>query len=86
MFTFQFLSDKIHSYTKKKPSDTWQFGKVSVLVNFIIKKLKSKHLVCLTFSLVTGFFEGTRETILHIFRAYDARQILIMNFTTYPSA
>ena len=82
MFTFQFLNDTIYSYMyHKKP-----FGKIGVLVNFIIQKLKSKHLVCLNFALVTGFFEGTRETILHIFRAYDARQILIMNFTTYPSA
>ena len=56
------------------PFDTWQFGKICVWVNFIIQKLKSKHLVCSTvslsqFSLVTSFFEGKRENILHIFRA-----------------
>ena len=34
---------------KKKPFGTWQFGKIGVLVNFIIQKLKSKHLVCLSF-------------------------------------
>jgi hypothetical protein len=31
------------------PFDTWQFGKICVWVNFIIQKLKSKHLVCLSF-------------------------------------
>ena len=34
----------------KKPFGTWQFGKLGVLVNFIIQKLKSKHVVCLSFS------------------------------------
>ena len=41
-----FLNDKICSYTKKKLFGTWQFGKIGVLVNFIIQKfakLKSKH-------------------------------------------
>ena len=41
-----FLNDKIYSYTKKKLFGTWQFGKIDVLVNFIIQKfarLKSKH-------------------------------------------
>ena len=40
-----FLNDKIYSYTKKL-FGTWQFGKIDVLVNFIIQKfarLKSKH-------------------------------------------
>ena len=32
----QFLNDK--SYTKKKLFGTWQFGKIDVLVNFIIQK------------------------------------------------
>ena len=31
-----FLNDKYYSYTKKKLFDTWQFGKIDVLVNFII--------------------------------------------------
>ena len=30
---------------------TWQFGKIGVLVNFIIQKLKSKHLACLNFGV-----------------------------------
>ena len=34
---------------QKKPFGTWQFGKIGFLVNFIIQKLKSKHLVCLNF-------------------------------------
>jgi hypothetical protein len=46
----------------KKPFGTWQVGKIGFVVNFIIQKL-------FQFSLVTGFFEGTRENILHIFRA-----------------
>ena len=34
----------------KKQFSTWQFGKIGVSVNFIIQKLKSKHLVvCLSF-------------------------------------
>ena len=37
---------------------------------FFCQKWKSKQLPSLSqFSLVTGFFEGTRENILHIFRA-----------------
>ena len=43
------FNDKIDSYTKKKPFGTWQFGKIGVLVNSIIQKLKSKHLSCLSF-------------------------------------
>ena len=50
LFAFQFLNDKIYSYIyQKRPFGTWQFGKIGVLVNFIIQKLKSKHLVCLSF-------------------------------------
>ena len=33
----------------KKPFGTWQFGKIGVLINLIIQKLKSKRLVCLGF-------------------------------------
>ena len=40
-----------------------------ITLDFIIQKLKSKHLIYLRFFLVTGFFEGTRENILPIFRA-----------------
>jgi hypothetical protein len=72
VFTFQFFNDKIY----QKPFDTWQFGKIGVLVKFTIKKLKSKHFFsrCTPaafslsqFSLVTGFFERTSENMLHIF-------------------
>ena len=41
-----FLNDKIDSYNKKNLCVTSQFGKIDVLVNFIIQKyarLKSKH-------------------------------------------
>jgi hypothetical protein len=34
---------------QKKPFGTWQFGKIVVLVNFVIQKLKSKDLVCFSF-------------------------------------
>ena len=40
------MNDKIYSYTKKKLFGTWQFGKIDVLINFIIQKfarLKSKQ-------------------------------------------
>ena len=37
-------------------------------VTFVTLKLKSKRLF-VSFSLVTGFFEGTRENIVHIFQA-----------------
>ena len=63
----------IYSYTEKNPSGTWQFGKISFLVNFNIQKLKSKRLVCLSFLWwqYNRFFERARENILHIFRALD---------------
>ena len=34
---------------QKKPFANWQFGKIGFLVNLIIQKWKSKHLVCLSF-------------------------------------
>ena len=49
MFTFQLFNDKIYSYIyQKKPFGTWQFGKIGVLVELIIQKWKSRHLVCLS--------------------------------------
>ena len=56
---------------KKQLFSTWQFGKIGVLVNFIIQKLKTLSLS--QFSLVTGFFEGTSENILHIIWAKKTR-------------
>ena len=49
MFTFQFLNDEIYSYIKEA---IWHLAiwKISVLVNFTIQKLKSKHLVCVSLS------------------------------------
>ena len=35
---------------QKKPFDSWQFCTIGVLVNFITRKLKSKHLACLSWS------------------------------------
>ena len=57
------------THTKKNQFGTWQVGKIGVLVNFIIQKLKSKLLVCLSFFWL---FEGARGNILHIFRAQGA--------------
>ena len=34
---------KLHLY-QKRSLGTWQFGKIGVLINFIIHKLKSNHL------------------------------------------
>ena len=50
MFTFQFLNDKIDQNTNfaKWLSAKWLFL-VCIIVNFIIQKLKSKPLVCLSF-------------------------------------
>ena len=72
MFTFQFLNDKIDQNTNlaKLPSAKWLFM-VCISVNFIIQKFKKVTLSLSQFSLVTGFFEGTREIILKIFRALD---------------
>ena len=64
MFTFQFLNAKIYSYTKQNP-----FGKIGVLVNFVIQ------LSLFQFSLAPDFFERTRENILHIFRTLETTEI-----------
>ena len=45
-----------------------QMAFFGITVNFITQKLKSKHLVCLSFLWWQVFFEGTRENIFHIFR------------------
>ena len=73
---FNFLMIKITVIPKKKPFGTCQFGKFGVLINFIIQKLKSKHLVCLSFPWSVIFFEGTRGNIFHIFRALYTRKSL----------
>ena len=43
------LNVKMYNYTKEKLFCTWQFGKIGVLVNLFIQKLKSEHLDCLSF-------------------------------------
>ena len=62
------MNDKIYSYTQKKTFGSWQFVKISVLVNFIIHKSKSTHLNSLSqFSLVTRFVWGNeRKYLTHI--------------------
>ena len=50
MYTFQDLKAKMYNSNKKKPFGTWKFDKNDVLVNLIIQKWKSKHLVWLSFS------------------------------------
>ena len=71
VFTFQLLTDKIDPNTNlaKLPKVQNDFF-LDIAVNTIIQKLKSKHLVCLSFLRWEVFFEGTRENILHIFRAW----------------
>ena len=46
----------------KKPFGTWQFGNIGVWVNFIIQKLKSKHLVCLSFLWWQVFLREREKT------------------------
>ena len=45
-----------------------------IIVNFIIEKFSLSQ-----FSLLTGFFERTRENILHIFRALKSSEFVKMN-------
>ena len=78
-FLFFFLT-KIYCYILtyiKKTFGTWQFGKIGVLINFTIQKLKSKHLVCLSFLLWEFFFEGTRENIFLIFQGFSVIRNLV---------
>ena len=65
-FLSSLFNDKICSLPK--PFCTWQFCNLCVLVNFIIKKWKVNTQSVSVFS-GDRFFEGTRENILHIFRA-----------------
>ena len=51
----------------KMPSAKWLFFWITV--DLVIQKLKSKHLVFLSLFWWEFFFEGTRDYILHIFRA-----------------
>jgi hypothetical protein len=60
-----FLNYKKYSYTKKKLFGTWQFGKIDVLVNFVIQKfarLKSNHFSQFFWSKVN--LRGSRAFIL----------------------
>ena len=50
----------------KKPFGDGQFGKIGVLVNFVIQKLKSKLLVCLSF-LWWQFFFREQEKIFYTY-------------------
>jgi hypothetical protein len=64
--TFQFLNNKIgpkHQFCQiAKCRAKWLF--FGITVNSSFQKLKRKQ-----FSWMTGFFEGIRENILHIFLA-----------------
>ena len=48
---------------------TCHFGKIGILIAFIIQKLKNKHLVCLSFLCV--FFENKRNNFTHILGVKD---------------
>jgi hypothetical protein len=49
VFTFRDLKAKIYIYNKKKAIWNLAICQIGVLVHFIIQKLKSEHLVCLSF-------------------------------------
>ena len=51
---------------KIKPFTNRQFGKIGVLVNFIIQIMKSKHLVCLSFLWWQVFWGNERKHFTHI--------------------
>ena len=60
------------------PHAKFQMAVFGITVTFITQKLKSKRTLSLPdFSLVTGFFEGTGENIVHIFLAEDTYETLI---------
>ena len=64
----------------KKPYGTWQFGKIGVLVNFIIPKLKFfkiAQLFIVSFSLVRGFLMEQEK----IFSTYSDPRNYIMPAT-----
>ena len=65
MFTYWFLSDKIHSFTQKSHLTLGNLDKISVLVNFIIKNWKVQ-LSLSQFSLGT-FFLREREKIFYTY-------------------
>ena len=55
---------KFRVVQKKKPFEPWQFGKIGVLVNFIIDKLKFckiTQVFCAPVSLVRGKFERIKS-------------------------
>ena len=67
MLTFQFLNDKIDQNTNFAK---WLFWYILYIgLKFYHSKIELSQ-----FSLVTGFCEGTRENILHIFRACSITQ------------
>ena len=70
VFNFQFLNDKIYSYTKKSHL---ALGNLAKLVFWSILLLKVNNEFVSVFS-GNRFFEGTRENILHIFRALDFKK------------
>ena len=46
----QFFNYKTYIFTKKKTFGTWQFGKIGVLVNYVIKELKFCKMKRITFT------------------------------------
>ena len=78
MFPFKFLNDKIDQITNfaKLPSANWLFW---YNCKFYHSKIEKKILSLDQFSLVTGFFEGTREDIpghRHLTRTFNKDSIL----------
>jgi hypothetical protein len=80
-----------YTVAPKKPFGTWQFGKLGklgklgVLVNFIIQKLKSKHLVCFSFLWRQVFLSEREKMFYTYFRPPKSLQhvfIVHLDFTT----
>ena len=69
-FLFSFYSDfLVRKARHSKSKMTLKSGQPKLVSLDSIEKLITSML-CSQFSLVTGFFEETRENILHIFRAF----------------
>ena len=66
MFTFQFLNDKIDQNTNFAKLPIGKMTFFDITVNFIIKKLKSKHLALSVFSGQRFFWGNERKYFPHI--------------------
>ena len=86
---FQFLSNNIYIYTKKEkenPYDTWQFKKNNVLVNSIIRKLKSKQFQpTAKANWSTSWFRWCCHSILYIFHCLKLKNCIFRAWWKVPT-